>query len=134
DWIKQHWRLTALAVVLYGVLVLMLAVSKAMLSFSTELWKELKPDAIKVTATWLRAIPGKFAPGFQRRYNKQVLINHEVFNVRGLGLINTFTLKLDQVFVDLKISPSSNPNRLNPDPIAVKAFAAAHSLWDFVRA
>jgi hypothetical protein len=34
-----------------------------------------------------------------------------VFNVRGLSLINTFTLKLDQVFVDLNIAPSGNPQR-----------------------
>ena len=135
DWLRQHWRLGVLLAVLYEGLVLMLVLSRAAQEFAAELWREeFKKDAIKVAATWLRAMPARLAPGFQRRYLKQVSINHEVFNVRGLGLINTFTLKLDQVFVDLKISPSTNPNRLNPDPIAVKAFASARSVWDFVRA
>ena len=54
--------------------------------------------------------------------------------MRGLGLIAAHTLKLEHVFVDLKISPSSNPNQLNLDPVAAKQFADARSIWDFVRA
>lgn len=134
DWVKQHWLLAILIVALYELLVWTRRFTKVVINFLAKIWKEeLEKDALKATATWLRAIPAKFAPGFTRRYNKQVVIDHEVFNVRGLGLISTFTLKLEQVFVELKISPSSNPNKLNTDPVAVKAFSEARSIWKFVR-
>lgn len=135
DWIKQDWQLFVLAVALYEAAVVVLVVSRGMVKFIADLWNEqFRKDALKVTATWLRAAPGKFSPGFRRRYSNQVVIDNEIFNVRGLGLISTFALKLEQVFVDLKVSPSSNPNRLNLDPVAAKAVAEARSIWDFMRA
>ena len=55
----------------------------------------------------------------------------------GLGLINTFTLKLDQVFVDLRIAPSSNPARANANPIAqqlsTENLTGNRQIWDFLR-
>ncbi|MBV9928815.1 MAG: NACHT domain-containing protein [Acidobacteria bacterium] len=135
DWIHAHPKLVVLLVLLFETAALIILLGGAVSRFIGKLWsEEFEKDALKVTATWLRAAPSKFTPAFAGRYAKQVIIDHEVFNVRGLGLISTFTLKLDQVFVELKISPSENPNKFNLDPIAAQAFEGARSIWDFVRA
>jgi hypothetical protein len=110
---------------LYEIAVLAVA-------FSKKVWAELEKDAIKATADWVRAAARNFKPGFRRRYNKEIIYEHGVFNVRGLGLINTFTLKLDQVFVDLRIAPSGNPQRSAMDPIAVKVLTGNRPIWEFL--
>ncbi|MBS1791509.1 MAG: NACHT domain-containing protein [Acidobacteria bacterium] len=93
-------------------------------AFFNEVWKEeLRKDAVKATADWVRAAVRNFRPGFRRTYYKQIIREYGVFNVRGLGLINAFVLKLDQVFVDLRIAPSFNPHKPNSDltapPLAI---------------
>lgn len=82
---------------------------------------------------WAWAIPNKYSFRFPGRYRKRICIDHKFFNVRGLSLLEEKTLKLEQVFVDLQISPSSNPNRPNLDPIAVRQIANARTIWDFIR-
>src|SRR5215510_9330954 len=101
-------------------------------AFSKKVWAELEKDAINATADWARAAARNFKPGFRRRYNKEIIHEYGFFNVRGLGLINTFTLKLDQVFVDLRIAPSSNPQRPEMDPIAVKEMTGNRPIWEFL--
>ncbi|HEX5731699.1 MAG TPA: NACHT domain-containing protein [Blastocatellia bacterium] len=128
DWAKANRRFLLLMAVLYEVIVVIAI-------FVIKLWKKhFEDDALKATDKWLRALPGRYSPGFLRRYRQQVCFEHEIFNVRGLGLIAAHTLKLEHVFVDLKISTSSNPNQLNLDPVAAKQFADARSIWDFMRA
>lgn len=128
DWVEAHWLFVALMALLYEVIV-------GVAVFTIKLWKqEFEKETLKATADWLRALPGKYSPGFHNRYRQQIRFDHEIFNVRGLGLIAAHTLKLEHVFVDLKISTSGNPNQLNLDPVAAKQFADARSIWDFVRA
>ncbi|HEV7892302.1 MAG TPA: NACHT domain-containing protein [Pyrinomonadaceae bacterium] len=104
-------------------------------AFVRKVWKdELEKDAVRVTADWVRGVVRGFAPGFRRRYKKQVVEDHGIFNVRGLGLINTYTLKLEHVFVDLRVDPSGNPLRSNPDPLARKELTGNRPVWDFLRA
>ncbi len=123
---KEHPVTAALLTVLYEATLLVVA-------FGKDVWQEeLKKDAIKTTADWVRGTVRGFAPGFRRRYKKQVVEEHGVFNVRGLGLINTYTLSLDQVFVDLRIDPS-NPQKFNLDPVARKELAGNRPVWDFLR-
>jgi len=102
-------------------------------AFWKKVWAELEKDAIKATADWARAAARNFKPGFRRRYNKEIIHEYGVFNVRGLGLINAFTLKLDQVFINLRIAPSGNPQRAGMDPIAIKELVGNRPIWDFLR-
>jgi hypothetical protein len=127
EWVKQRPLLAAFVAVGYEAAVVAFA-------FGQKVWEdEFKKEAIKATADWVRAaLRNPF--GFRRRYRKQLCIAHEIFNVRGLGLIDAHTLTLDQVFVELKISSSSNPQSLNLDPITKQELADARSVWDFVRA
>jgi hypothetical protein len=108
-------------------------------AFFKDVWKEeLRKDAVKATADWIRAAFRNFKPGFRRAYYKQIIREYGVFNVRGLGLINTFTLNLNQVFVDLKITPSFNPQTASSDPIApplpIEKLIGNRPVWDFLRA
>lgn len=124
---QQRPLVAATVGILYELLVIAFA-------FGKKVWEELEKDAVKASADWVRAgFRNLFSFGFRRRYNKHLCVTYDYFNVRGLGLIDSHTLKLDEVFVDLKISPTANPQKLNPDPIAAKVLAEARNVWDFVR-
>lgn len=116
----------ALLTVLYEAAVLLVA-------FGRKVWKdELERDAVKASADWVRGTLRGFAPGFRRRYKRVVLDEHGGFNVRGLGLINTYRLRLEQVFVELRIDPT-NPQRFNRNLAAPKHLAGNRPVWDFLR-
>lgn len=100
--------------------------------FGAAVWGELKPETVKATADWIRNAIKGFGPGFRRRYKKQMQLDFEAFNVKGLGLINAYNLKLDNVFVDLRIS-QANPRQFNLDALTRKGIDGAHSLWDFLQ-
>lgn len=126
-----HWWQIALG---YEAALILLAVGKFGAAFLRELWeKHFKDNALAATASWLKALPAKYSPGFAKRYRRQVALDHEVFNVKGLGLIGAHTIKLERVFVDLNIASARFECTLN-DPLARKAFEHARSLWDYVRA
>ncbi|HEC84868.1 MAG TPA: NACHT domain-containing protein, partial [Thioploca sp.] len=71
--------------------------------------------------------------GFQRSYNQHVIYEHRVFNVRGLRTMGTFTLELEQVFVELRIAPAANPNQLTNDLVSAKELAGNRPIWAFLR-
>jgi hypothetical protein len=125
--IQQRPMTAVLLAAVYEIAVLAAA-------FGKKVWMELEKEAIQSTAEWVRAAVRNFQPGFRRRYNKMIIYEHGIFNVRGLGLINTFTLKLDQVFVDLKIVPSSNPLKASADLVPPqKRHTGNRPIWDFLR-
>jgi len=102
------------------------------LAFGKKVWLKLEDRAVQYSADWVINTITKFGPGFRTRYKKQVLNDYSIFNVRGLGLINTYTLPLEQIFVDLRIDPS-NPQKLNIDLLAQKEQQASKPIWDFLR-
>jgi energy-coupling factor transporter ATP-binding protein EcfA2 len=69
---------------------------------------------------------------FQRRYNQHIIYEHRVFNVRGLRTQGTFTLKLEKVFVELRIA-HSNPQQANVNPVLAKELAGNRPIWAFLR-
>ena len=69
---------------------------------------------------------------FHRRYNQHLIYEHRVFNVRGLRTQGTFTLKLEKVFVELRIA-HSNPQQANVNPVLAKELAGNRPVWDFLR-
>jgi len=70
---------------------------------------------------------------FRRRYNQHIFFEHRVFNVRGLRTRGTFTLELEQVFVDLRIAPTYSPQHANFDPISTREMAGNRPLWYFLQ-
>jgi energy-coupling factor transporter ATP-binding protein EcfA2 len=70
---------------------------------------------------------------FHHRYNQHVIYEHRMFNVRGLRTQGTFTLKLEKVFVELRIIHSHNPQKINVNPVFAKEFVDNHPIWDFLK-
>ncbi|MBV9927629.1 MAG: NACHT domain-containing protein [Acidobacteria bacterium] len=125
DSARQNPGLTAFVVLAYEAGVLALA-------FGRKVWSKLEPDIVEGTADRVKVYTATLLSGFRRRYKQQVIRDHGVFNVRGLGLVNTYTLSLDQVFVDLRIHPS-NPQKFNRDLISQSDVSGNRPIWDFLR-
>jgi DNA polymerase III delta prime subunit len=91
-------------------------------------------EALDVVATWLEREATFF--DFSKRYLKQVQIDRGLFNVRGLVSLGSYSLKLESVFVELKIF-GSNPNKFNVDFLAAQTIEQlnnARTIWDFLKA
>lgn len=126
----EHVRQKPLAAGLMAVLYEALVVA---VGFGKKVWGKLEPEAVEYTASAVRSGIAGFAPGYLRRYRRQMVIDHGVFNVRGMGLIDACTLNLDHVFVELRVETSSNPAGANLDPIAVKELTSSRTIWEFLR-
>jgi hypothetical protein len=98
----------------------------------TKTWAEIGPEIEAVLVGWLSNLIRDVVSRFGRRYKRRIYEEYNYFNVRGLGLLDSFTLDLTQVFVDLRVSPT--PSALSS---LVANFPAdgseGASLWDFVR-
>ena len=69
---------------------------------------------------------------FHRAYNQQMIYAHRVFNIKGLRTRGTYMLELEQVFVDLRIAPSLNPNKNKSSLLGVKELEGNQSIWKFL--
>ena len=127
DWVTERPISTTVLVVLYELLLLVVGFGKKVLG-------EVQQRAVKHVADliWVQLVT--LAPGFAGRYKKHVISEHSVFNVRGLGLINTYTLALEQVFVDLRIAPSQNPRKSSIGLVGIPELTGNHPLWTFLSA
>lgn len=90
-------------------------------------------QTIGVKTQWLGATIGLWFSSFRRRYNRHILFEHRVFNVRGLRTRGTFSLELEQVFVELRIAPSHNPQQVNSNLFSTKEMTGNRPLWDFLQ-
>lgn len=121
----------------YGVVIaasyqVFLVIVAAAIAFVKKVWSKLEDRAVQSTADYIWSAVSDFAPGFPRRYRKHVVNEFGKFNVRGLGLINTYTLPLEQVFVDLRVNPN-NQSRFNLDPLTKKELEGNKPIWDCLR-
>jgi len=100
--------------------------------FGKKIWSQFEPELLKATTDWVRNFALNFSPGFQKRYNTQVRFDHRVFNVRGLRTQGSYTLDVEQVFVELRIAPS-HLQKANTDPLAFKDISGSQPIWEFLR-
>src|SRR5262245_42054818 len=82
-WDQVQPRPVVAALICVGYEILIFAVA-----FGKKVWAQLEPDIVKIAASWVKAFVSSLKPGFHRRYNQQIINEHGIFNVRGLGLIN----------------------------------------------
>jgi hypothetical protein len=123
---KQRPVLTLLFSILYELLTFGL-------TFGKKVWAKLEEKAVQGVADWAQMAWTGYAPRFRRLYKRQMINEHGTFNVRGLGLINTFTIELENVFVELRIIPSINPQKPNIDMVGAKELKGNHPIWHFLR-
>jgi predicted NACHT family NTPase len=69
---------------------------------------------------------------FKKAYEKAVYYEHRFFNVKGLRTQGNFTLELDKVFVELKISPTINYQQGRLNLLDIKELEGSRSIWDFL--
>ncbi|MCK5715939.1 MAG: NACHT domain-containing protein [Thiomargarita sp.] len=83
-----------------------------------------------IIISWLSKMISLWFSSFQRRYNQHILYEHRVFNVRGLRTRGTFTLEIEEVFVELRVAPTT---QLNFDPLSNQELIGNRPIWDFWR-
>jgi len=69
---------------------------------------------------------------FREAYEKAIYFEHRFFNVKGLRTRGNFTLELDKVFVELKISPTINYQQGRLNLLDIKELEGSRSIWDFL--
>jgi energy-coupling factor transporter ATP-binding protein EcfA2 len=102
------------------------------LIFGSKVWKELEPQAVAGAAEWVKITFLNFFSRFRRRYNRQVIYDHRVFNVRGLRTTGTYTLEVEKVFVELRIAPG-HLQQAGVNPTAFKEVSGSAPVWEFLR-
>jgi energy-coupling factor transporter ATP-binding protein EcfA2 len=102
------------------------------LIFGSKVWKELEPQAVAGAAEWVKIAFLNFFSRFRRRYNRQVIYDHRVFNVRGLRTTGTYTLEVEKVFVELRIAPG-HLQQAGLNPTAFKEVSGSAPVWEFLR-
>ncbi len=70
--------------------------------------------------------------GFRRRYLKHVIYEHRYVNARGLRTQGAFRIRLEKVFVELRIAPNS-AHRANVDMLSGSVFSGNKPIWDFLQ-
>lgn len=103
------------------------------ISFVIKVWNKIEGRVIDRVADSVWSAINNLAPTFFRRYKEKIIYLYGTFNVRGLGLINTYRLNLEDVFVDLRIVPSSNPSKPNLNLVTQKILTGNRTIWDFLR-
>src|SRR4051794_33234249 len=97
-------------------------------------WAEIGPELETLLVSW---IVNRVRDAFSRfviKYRQRVYEEFNYFNVRGLTLLSAFTLDLNQVFVDLRVAPSSQTATTIITPLARAADDTnIASIWDFIR-
>jgi energy-coupling factor transporter ATP-binding protein EcfA2 len=126
DWIPEHPYLIAV-VGATGVTIGM---------FLKKVWKrvweqDLEPRAVKATADMLISAVETAVSGFRRRYLEEVCSRHRWFNVRGLRTQGMHKLKLDHVFVELRIAPQEL-KKASTDPIRGEVLSGNRTVWEFL--
>jgi energy-coupling factor transporter ATP-binding protein EcfA2 len=71
--------------------------------------------------------------GIQHRYFQQITYEHRFFNIKGLRTRGEYNVELEQVFVELHIAPSANPNQLNRHLLTVEELQGSQPIWEFLR-
>jgi energy-coupling factor transporter ATP-binding protein EcfA2 len=103
------------------------------IAFGKKVWKELEAEAAAACARWVKVSFLNLFSRFRRRYNRQVIYDHRVFNVRGLKTTGTYTLEVEKVFVDLRIAPG-HPRQAGTSPVAAfKEVEGSAPVWEFLR-
>jgi energy-coupling factor transporter ATP-binding protein EcfA2 len=70
---------------------------------------------------------------FRRAYLRYLDYEHRVFNIKGLRTRGTYTIELEQVFVELRIAPSTTPNQPHRDLLISKELQGNQPIWEFLR-
>jgi energy-coupling factor transporter ATP-binding protein EcfA2 len=124
---QNPWAALGLALV-YEIVVLAFG-------FVTKIWQKLESKWVDRIADELDAWVQGLTSNYQRRYLKHLFYQHRAFDVKGLTTQGTYTLELEQVFVELSVEPqplhltSADPIQVVPEELR----HGSHSLWAYLK-
>jgi len=70
---------------------------------------------------------------FRHAYLRHLVYEHRIFNIKGLRTRGTYTIELEQVFVELRIAPSTAPNQSHRNLLTIKELQGNKPIWEFLR-
>jgi energy-coupling factor transporter ATP-binding protein EcfA2 len=98
---------------------------------NTVIYSKVPSETINPLLNFWLEITAWFS-GIRRRYNQHIN-EHRVFNIKGLRTHGTYTIELEQVFVELRIAPSTAPNQSHRDLLTIKELQGNKPIWEFLR-
>lgn len=103
-------------------------------AFAVDVWVEIRPTLVGRAAEAAKFWIDCLLSGHRMRYLQDIIYQHRHFDVKGLSTQATFTLELEQVFVDLSVAPTA-PHQASADMIRKlppELREGRHQLWDFL--
>src|SRR5712691_483841 len=124
--ITQNPWLTAILVVLYEVIVFIV-------SIVGKVWQRLESPWIDQIAQWLDLRIRGILSGYTGYYRQHLIYQHRDFDVKGLSTQGTYTLDMEQVFVELSIDPKP-AHQTTADPLQVPeaSHTGGYSIWNYL--
>src|SRR5262249_36708960 len=119
------WQALGIAL-LYEVLILIVG-------FVTGVWQQLQSNWIKRIADRIDTRVQGWLSGYQKHYCQYLIYQHRDFDVKGLSTVGTYTLDLEQVYVELSIDPKP-PHQTSTDPLKLPEalLTGQHVIWDYL--
>ena len=125
-YVVAHPWLTVMAVAVYEVIVLIG-------SFLLKIWQQLESRWVDRIADRFDAWVSSIFSHYQKQYCQYLIYQHRDFDVKGLTTQGTFTLELDQVFVELSVDPTPlHALSSNPIPIPQVLSQGNHAIWEYL--
>jgi predicted NACHT family NTPase len=126
--ITQTPLLTAMLIVLYEVLVLIVSIMSG-------IWQQLKDSWVKRIAAAIDSAIQNALSRYYRHYRTYFCYEHRDLDLRGMSIQGEYALDLEDVLVELRIDPKP-PHEASPDPLRLpeKLRTESHTIWDYLRA
>jgi energy-coupling factor transporter ATP-binding protein EcfA2 len=126
QFITEHPLLALIIGLLYEMSVLIFG-------FVGQVWQKLQNRWVDRCVEWLDNIIQGNVSRYQKEYYQYLYYQHRDFDVKGLTTLGTFALELDQIFVELRIDPTTLKQvsrSLVPLPRTLSE--GDHSIWDYL--
>lgn len=102
-------------------------------AFIGKVWDKLEAEYIDYVAKWASPKIAALITRYRARYRRSIYFQHRTFDVKGLNTQGAFSLELDQVYVDLGLSPEA-PHKVSADPLRKPDLAGERrEVWHFLK-
>jgi hypothetical protein len=115
------------------IIGLLYEVALFVLSFVGKVWGKLEESLVERTATRLDHLAQSILSHYRKQYYDYLCYQHRDFDVKGLNTLGTYMLELDQVFVELRVDPTT-PQQATSNPIQIPQtlLQGSHAIWDYL--
>ncbi len=101
--------------------------------FARKTWQQLEDSWAKSLAHRLDNRVRERFGGYEHRYREYFHYEHRDLDMKGISTRGTYTLDLEQVFVELRIDPTP-AHQASADPLRVppELRSGTHDIWDYL--